>query len=88
MKVREEAQADTALLARLNGAADRLATATIEIAMHIEGQRLYDEQQMQARQDALFAKFSTVDISDKYPDENVCSASITVSGLASIRLSA
>lgn len=73
-----QAQADMVLLDRLNGAADRLATLTALQADIVAQQGLIHDRAAKARQDAMFAKFSTVDISDKYPEENVIRSSFTV----------
>lgn len=75
----EQAKADVALLDRLNGAADRLAALSTLQANIIVEQGLIHERAAKARQDAAFAKFSTVDISDKYPEENVIRSSFEVS---------
>ncbi|MEG8057924.1 hypothetical protein [Sphingomonas faeni] len=75
----EQAKADIALLDRLNGAADRLAALTTLQADIIAQQGLIYEQAAKARQDAAFAKFSTVDITDKTQDEHVIRSSFEVS---------
>jgi hypothetical protein len=74
-----QAQADIALLERLHGAADRLAALTTLQADVIAQQGLIYEQAAKGRQELAFAKFSTVDITDKTPDENVIRSSFEVS---------
>lgn len=75
----EKAKADVALLNRLNSAADRLAALTTLQANIIIEQGLIHDRAAKARQDAAFAKYSSVDISDKYPDENVIRSSFEIS---------
>jgi hypothetical protein len=75
----EQAKADVALLERLNGAAHRLAALNTLQASIITEQGLIHERAAKARQEAAFAKFTTVDITDKYPDESVIRSSFEVS---------
>jgi hypothetical protein len=75
----EQAKADVALLERLKGAADRVAELTTLQGNIIAEQDLIHDRAAKARQDAAFAKFSTVDITDKHPDENVMRTSFEIS---------
>lgn len=75
----EQAKADVALLNRLNGAAARIVALITLQASIIAEQGLIHDRAAKARQDAMFAKFSTVDITDKYPDENVIRSSFEIS---------
>jgi hypothetical protein len=74
----EQAKADGALLDRLNGAADRLATLSTLQANIIVEQGLIHERAAKARQDTAFAKFTAVDVIDKYPDESVIRSTFQV----------
>lgn len=75
----EQAKADVALRARLDDAPTRLAALTTLQADIIAQQGLIHDRAVRARQDAAFAKFSTVDITDKTPEESVIRTSYEVS---------
>jgi hypothetical protein len=75
----EQAKADVALLERLNGAADKLASLTTLQADIIVQQGLIHDRAAKARQDAMFAKFSTVDIRDRDSGNHVIGSSFQIS---------
>lgn len=75
----EQAKADVALRARLEDAPNRLASLTTLQTDIIAHQGLIRERAAQAMQDTMFAKFSTVDISDRFPDESVIRSSFQIS---------